>query len=149
MLGLSSLLGGKALIGLGLAALTTIGVLSWMLLESKESQGEAEATALIATGANAVLRDAWQTELQENQEQREWLRAIDARLTEFNRASNRRLATFETGLRNAIAENEAVRAWARRRVPEPVVNELCRAGHIDPAAERRVCGDPGAPDRAD
>ncbi|MGP4843328.1 hypothetical protein ACTXGQ_04280 [Marinobacter sp. 1Y8] len=130
-----------------ITALVAISSLTYLLLDSKESQGAAESRAEIANGANQVWQTAWSAQQATIRENQKRLDAIDQRLQTSSIQSQRKLDALDRGLQHAIQNNEDVREWAERRRPQPVLDGLCNAGYIDPAARKSVCGDSGEADR--
>lgn len=138
--------GAKGILIAGAGALAAIGALLWLLLEAKEAQGEAESRADIATSANQVWQEAWAQQRKDLQAQRERLDAIDQRLADSTQESRNRLSALQRGLKDARQSSEEVRSWLDAHRPQPVLDRLCVAGYIEPAARADVCSDPGEPD---
>jgi len=143
---LTKIAGPRILLGVIFAALASVGTLTWLLLDAKQDQGAAESRAESAEVANTVWQQAWtdqQVSIKANAEQ---LNAIDRRLSESEKQSTQRLNELNAGLRNAITDSKEVREWADSRRPNAVIERLCLAGYIDPAAAEAMCGDTGSTD---
>ena len=143
---LTKIAGPRILLGVIFAALASVGTLTWLLLDAKQDQGAAESRAESAEVANTVWQQAWtdqQVSIKANAEQ---LNAIDRRLSESEKQSTQRLNELNAGLRNAITDSKEVREWADSRRPNAVIERLCLAGYIDPAAATTMCGDTRATD---
>ena len=143
---LTKIAGPRILLGVILAALASVGTLTWLLLDSKQDEGAAESRAETAEIANVVWKQAWtdqQASIKANAKQ---LNAIDNRLSESAKKSTQRLNELNAGLRDAISDSKEVREWADSRRPAAVIARLCLAGYIDPAAAAAMCGDTGPVD---
>jgi hypothetical protein len=143
---LTKIAGPRILLGVIFAAVASVGTLTWLLLDAKQDQGAAESRAETAEVANTVWQQAWtdqQARIKANAAQ---LNAIDRRLSESSKQSTSRLNALNAGLRDAINDSEEVREWADSRRPDAVIERLCLAGYIDPAARAAMCGDTGSAD---
>ena len=56
---LTKIAGPRILLGVILAAVASVGTLTWLLLDSKQDQGAAESRAETAEVANTVWQQAW------------------------------------------------------------------------------------------
>jgi hypothetical protein len=143
---LTKIAGPRILLGVIFAAVASVGTLTWLLLDAKQDQGAAESRAETAEVANTVWQQAWtdqQARIKANAAQ---LNAIDRRLSESSKQSTSRLNALNAGLRDAINDSKEVREWADSRRPDAVIERLCLAGYIDPAARAAMCGDTGSAD---
>jgi hypothetical protein len=143
---LTKIAGPRILLGVIFAAVASVGTLTWLLLDAKQDQGAAESRAETAEVANTVWQQAWtdqQARIKVNAAQ---LNAIDHRLSESSKQSTSRLNALNAGLRDAINDSKEVREWADSRRPDAVIERLCLAGYIDPAARAAMCGDTGSAD---
>ena len=143
---LTKIAGPRILLGVILAALASVGTLTWLLLDSKQDQGAAESRAESAEIANVVWKQAWKDQQASIKAQTEHLNAIDNRLSESAKQSTQRLNTLNAGLRDAINDSKEVQEWADSRRPDAVIARLCLAGYIDPAARAAMCSDTRATD---
>ena len=143
---LTKIAGPRILLGVILAAVASVGTLTWLLLDSKQDQGAAESRAVNAESANATWQQAWTDQQASIKAQTEQLNAIDRRLSRSAKQSTQRLNAINAGLRDVINDSKEVREWADSRRPAAVIARLCLAGYIDPAAAATMCGDSGAAD---
>ena len=143
---LTKIAGPRVLLGVIFAAVASVGTLTWLLLDSKQDQGAAESRAETAEIANTVWQQAWTDQQTSIKAQTEQLNAIDRRLSESARQSTKRLNALNAGLRDAINDSKEVQEWADSRRPDAVIERLCIAGYIDPAARAAMCGDTRATD---
>jgi len=143
---LTKIAGPRILLGVIFAALASVGTLTWLLLDSKQDQGAAESRAETAEVANVVWQQAWTDQQASIKAQTEQLNAIDRRLSESAKQSTQRLNALNAGLRDAINSSKEVREWADSRRPDAVIERLCLAGYIDPAAASAMCSDTRATD---
>jgi len=142
---LTKVAGPRILLGVIFAAVASVGTLTW-LLDAKQDQGAAESRAETAEIANTVWQQAWTDQQASIKAQTEQLNAIDRRLSESAKQSTQRLNALNAGLRDAINDSKEVREWADSRRPDAVIERLCIAGYIDPAAASAMCGDTRAAD---
>ena len=138
---LTKIAGPRVLLGVIFAAVASVGTLAWLLLDAKQDQGAAESRAESAEIANVVWKQAWKDQQASIRAQTEQLNAIDRRLSESAKQSTQRLNALNAGLRDAINDSREVREWADSRRPDAVIERLCIAGYIDPAAAATMCGD--------
>ena len=143
---LTKIAGPRILLGVIFAAVASVGTLTWLLLDAKQDQGAAESRAVNAESANATWQQAWTDQQASIKAQTEQLNAIDRRLSESEKQSTQRLNALNAGLRDAINDSKEVREWADSRRPDAVIERLCLAGYIDPAARAAMCGDTGSAD---
>ena len=143
---LTKIAGPRILLGVIFSAVASVGTLTWLLLDSKQDQGAAESRAETAEIANTVWQQAWTDQQASIKAQTEQLNAIDRRLSESAKQSTQRLNTLNAGLRDAINSSKEVREWADSRRPDAVIERLCIAGYIDPAARAAMCSDTRATD---
>lgn len=143
---LTRIAGPRVLVGVVAASVICIASLSWLLLDAKQDQGAAESRANTAESANQAWKKAWTEQQSEIKAQTDALNAIDRRLSMSEKRSQRRLSKLDAGLRDAISESKEVRNWASSRRPDAVIERLCIAGYIDPAARPSMCGDSGEAD---
>ena len=143
---LTKIAGPRILLGVIFAAVASVGTLTWLLLNAKQDQGAAESRAVNAESANATWQQAWTDQQASIKAQTEQLNAIDRRLSESAKQSTQRLNALNAGLRDAINDSKEVREWADSRRPNAVIERLCLAGYIDPAATEAMCGDTGSTD---
>jgi len=143
---LTKVAGPRILLGVIFAAVASVGTLTWLLLDAKQDQGAAESRAVNAESANATWQQAWTDQQSSIKAQAEQLNAIDRRLSESAKQSTQRLNALNAGLRDAINDSKEVREWADSRRPDAVIERLCLAGYIDPAAAATMCGDTGSTD---
>ena len=143
---LTKIAGPRILLGVIFAALASVGTLTWLLLDSKQDQGAAESRAETAEIANTVWQQAWKDQQASIKANAKQLNAIDRRLSESAKQSTQRLNALNAGLRDAINSSKEVREWADSRRPDAVIERLCIAGYIDPAARAAMCGDTRATD---
>ena len=143
---LTKVAGPRILLGVIFAAVASVGTLTWLLLDAKQDQGAAESRAETAEIANTVWQQAWTDQQASIKAQTEQLNAIDRRLSESAKQSTSRLNALNAGLRDAINSDKEVREWADSRRPDAVIERLCLAGYIDPAAAATMCGDTGSTD---
>ena len=143
---LTKVAGPRILLGVIFAAVASVGTLSWLLLDAKQDQGAAESRAETAEIANTVWQQAWTDQQASIKAQTEQLNAIDRRLSDSAKQSTQRLNALNAGLRDAINDSKEVREWADSRRPDAVIERLCLAGYIDPAAAATMCGDTGSTD---
>jgi len=143
---LTKIAGPRILLGVIFAAVASVGTLTWLLLDAKQDQGAAESRAETAEIANTVWQQAWTDQQASIKAQTEQLNAIDRRLSESAKQSTSRLNALNAGLRDAINSDKEVREWADSRRPDAVIERLCLAGYIDPAAAATMCGDTGSTD---
>ena len=143
---LTKIAGPRILLGVILAAVASVGTLTWLLLDSKQDQGAAESRAVNAESANATWQQAWTDQQASIKAQTEQLNAIDRRLSRSAKQSTQRLNAINAGLRDVINDSKEVREWADSRRPAAVIARLCLAGYIDPAAAAAMCGDTGPVD---
>ena len=143
---LTKVAGPRILLGVIFAAVASVGTLTWLLLDAKQDQGAAESRAVNAESANATWQQAWTDQQASIKAQTEQLNAIVRRLSESAKQSTQRLNALNAGLRDAINSSKEVREWADSRRPDAVIERLCLAGYIDPAAASAMCGDTRATD---
>ena len=143
---LTKVAGPRILLGVIFAAVASVGTLTWLLLDAKQDQGAAESRAVNAESANATWQQAWADQQSSIKAQAEQLNAIDRRLSESAKQSTQRLNALNAGLRDAINDSKEAREWADSRRPDAVIERLCLAGYIDPAAASAMCGDTGSTD---
>ena len=143
---LTKIAGPRILLGVIFAAVASVGTLTWLLLDAKQDQGAAESRAVNAESANSIWQQAWTDQQASIKAQTEQLNAIDRRLSESSKQSTQRLNALNAGLRDAINDSKEVREWADSRRPGAVIERLCLAGYIDPAATEAMCGDTGSTD---
>lgn len=77
----------------------------------------------------------------------ERLDAIDGRLGEFKQQTEQRITDVFWSLEKAKKHDKQTADWAAGRVPDAVVDGLCRHGFIDPAKRAELCPATAAPVR--